>query len=207
MSELHRREYARWRDNDIKGKSPNMYMKEVVGVNASITTVVKQSKMEQVHHYKDSFKCLKFRKKIMTFRVYVTGTASIITGNKLFEGFIILIIGLNCITLAMSDSTTEETDLEKKIEIAFQVIYTAEMFLRVFSLGFVWNKNAYLRSYWNQLDFICVVTGYIGMFGSGGGGNIGGIRAFRVLRPLRTVNQIEALRSVVQSVMGAVALL
>ena len=207
LSELHRQEYARWRDNDIKGKSPNMYMKEVVGVNASITTVVKQSKMEQVHHYRDSYKCLSFRKKIMTFRVYVTGTASIITGNKLFEGFIILIIGLNCITLAMSDSTTEETDLEKKIEIAFQVIYTAEMFLRVFSLGFVWNKNAYLRSYWNQLDFICVVTGYIGMFGSGGGGNIGGIRAFRVLRPLRTVNQIEALRSVVQSVMGAVALL
>ena len=80
------------------------------------------------------------------------------------------------------------------------------MFLRVFSLGFVWNKNAYLRSYWNQLDFICVVTGYIGMVG-GGGNSIAGIRAFRVLRPLRTVNQIEALRSVVQSVMGAVALL
>ncbi len=44
------------------------------------------------------------------------------------------------------------------------------------------------------------------MFG-GGGASLAGIRAFRVLRPLRTVNQIEALKTVVQSVMGAVALL
>jgi hypothetical protein len=41
----------------------------------------------------------------------------------------------------------------------------------------------------------------------GGGASFSGIRAFRVLRPLRTVNQIEALKTVVQSVMGAVALL
>ena len=167
-----------------------------MNVNASITTVVKQTKLEQVQNYTDGFKCLKQRRNIMKFRVYVTGTAQLITGNKLFEGFIILIIGLNCITLSMSDSTKDETEAEKKIEIAFQVIYTAEMFLRIFSLGFIWNKDSYLRSYWNQLDFICVVTGYIGMVG-GGGASLAGIRAFRVLRPLRAVNQIEALKSVV----------
>lgn len=70
------------------------------------------------------------------------------------------------------------------------------MALRVFSLGFVVNKGAYLRSYWNQLDFICVVTGFMGIIG-GGGATLAGIRAFRVLRPLRTVNQIEALKTVV----------
>lgn len=110
-----------------------------------------------------------------------------IVKNKQFEAFIILIIGLNCITLAMSDSTKEETEAEANIEIIFQVLYTMEMVLRICSLGFVINKGAYLRSYWNQLDFICVVTGYIGMFG-GGGASLAGIRAFRVLRPLRTVN-------------------
>ena len=61
-----------------------------------------------------------------------------------------------------------------------------EMIIRVLSLGFIFNKDAYLRSYWNQLDFICVVTGYIGMLG-GDGASLSGIRAFRVLRPLRTV--------------------
>ena len=43
-----------------------------------------------------------------------------------------------------------------------------EMILRICSLGFVFEKGTYLRSYWNQLDFICVITGYIGMIGGGG---------------------------------------
>ena len=41
LNELHRQEYARWRDNDVKGRRESMYIKEVVNVNASITTVVK----------------------------------------------------------------------------------------------------------------------------------------------------------------------
>ena len=43
-----------------------------------------------------------------------------------------------------------------------------EMIVRILSLGFIFNKGAYLRSYWNILDFICVVTGYIGMLGGDG---------------------------------------
>ena len=110
-----------------------------------------------------------------------------ITSNKAFEFLIILIIGLNCITLAQSDQTKEETKSEATIELTFQIVYTVEMFLRIFSHGFVFNKGSYLRSPWNILDFICVVTGYIGMIG-GGDTSLAGIRAFRVLRPLRTVN-------------------
>lgn len=126
-----------------------MYVKEVLSVNAGITTVAKQSRLEQVYNYEDGFKCLKCRRKVMKFRVYIIEIASMITGNKLFENLIILIIGLNCITLAQSDSTKEETPVQKDIELAFQVVYTMEMFLRIFSLGFVLGKGAYLRSYWN----------------------------------------------------------
>ena len=69
----------------------------------------------------------------------ITTTTTLIVKTRYFESFIILIIGLNCITLAMSDSNKEETPTEAKIEIAFQVLYTIEMVLRVFSLGFVIN--------------------------------------------------------------------
>ena len=55
----------------------------------------------------------------MKVRVYITEASFIITSNQLFESFIILIIGLNCITLAMSDSTKDETQVEKDIELAF----------------------------------------------------------------------------------------
>lgn len=109
-----------------------------------------------------------------------------ITSSRYFEAFIILIIGLNCITLAQSDSTVEETPSQKNIEVAFQIMYTMEMTLRIWSLGFVFNKGAYLRSPWNQLDFITVMTGFSEMIG--GGGSLAALRAFRVLRPLRTIN-------------------
>ena len=79
------------------------------------------------------------------------------------------------------------------------------MCLRIFSLGFIFNKNSYLRSYWCILDFICVTTAYMEMFG--GGGSLSGLRAFRVLRPLRFVNNIEGLRVIVSSVMAAIPVL
>ena len=129
----------RYFKGDFKGKRSNLYTKELINVNSGITTVVKLSRLEQVQNYKDSHICLNCRKSIMKIRVYVSETSMIITSSKLFEAFIILIIGLNCITLSMFDPTKEESDTEKRIEVTFQVIYTIEMFLRVFSLGFVLN--------------------------------------------------------------------
>ena len=149
--------------------------------------MVKQSRLEQVNNYTDGHKCLSFRKKMMLIRVYISNFASVITTNKFFEAFIIMIIGLNCITLAQSDSNVEETPTQKSIELAFQIIYTLEMCLRVASLGFLFNKGAYLRSPWNQLDFITVMTGFAEYIGSSGT-SLAGLRAFRVLRPLRTIN-------------------
>ena len=129
------------------------------------------------------------RKSILKFRIHVSEFANIITSSKYFEGFIILVIGLNCITLAGSDSKKEETPVEKNIDLIFNIIYTIEMFLRIFSLGFVFSKGSYLRSMWCQLDFICVCTAMLEYVGSGGS-SLGALRAFRVLRPLRFVNNI-----------------
>ena len=117
-----------------------------------------------------------------------------------------MVIGLNCITLAGSDSTKEETPQEKSIDLIFNVIYTTEMFLRIFSLGFILNEGSYLRSMWCQLDFICVCTALLEYVGGGGGG-LGALRAFRVLRPLRFVNNIKGLKSIVQSIMKAIPML
>ena len=101
----------------------------------------------------------------MKFRIHVSDASLMVTSSKYFEGFIILVIGLNCITLAQSDSNKEETAVEKNIDLTFNIIYTIEMFLRIFSLGFVFGKGAYLRSMWCQLDFICVTTAYLELMG------------------------------------------
>ena len=96
--------------------------------------------------------------------------------------------------------------MEKNIDLAFNITYTIEMFMRIFALGFVFGPGAYLKSYWNQLDFICVCTAYLEMTG-GEATSISTLRAFRVLRPLRFVNNIEGLKIVVSSVITAIPLL
>lgn len=84
------------------------------------------------------------------------------------------------------------------------------MFMRIFANGFIFDgeggKSAYLRSHWNQLDFICVCTAYLEIVG-GEGTSIGALRAFRVLRPLRFVNNVEGLKIVVAAVMSAAPIL
>jgi len=100
--------------------------------------------------------------------------------------------------------------MEKQIDLIFNIIYTIEMFLRIFSLGFFWpSGEAYLRSYWNLLDFTCVATAYMEIIGGGGEGgtSLAALRAFRVLRPLRFVNNIEGLKIVVSSIAKAIPVL
>ena len=75
----------------------------------------------------------------MKFKIKVSDICVVITKNRFFESFIILIIGLNCITLAQANNNVEETPLQANIELVFQVIYTIEMNLRIGSLGFVFN--------------------------------------------------------------------
>ena len=77
------------------------------------------SKLEQAQLYTDGWKCLNCRRSFMKLRIYISEIACIITGHKAFEAFVILIIALNCITLATFDSSKEESETEKNIEIAF----------------------------------------------------------------------------------------
>ena len=39
-----------WRDKDVKGKSKNLYTKDLVAKNVNILTVVKQSRLEQAQN-------------------------------------------------------------------------------------------------------------------------------------------------------------
>jgi hypothetical protein len=54
------------------------------------------------------------------------------------------------------------------IDNIFLYIYTGECVLKIGGLGFLFNKGAYMRDYWNILDFIIVVTGWIVFFADEG---------------------------------------
>jgi hypothetical protein len=88
-----------------------------------------------------------------------------------------------------------KTDVEQAIEDFFLIIYTIEMFLKMFALGVIFEKKSYLRDYWNLMDFGIIISAYLPyVFGTKNGVNLKGLRTLRVLRPLRTISSIKALK-------------
>ncbi|KHN77781.1 Voltage-dependent calcium channel type A subunit alpha-1 [Toxocara canis] len=76
-------------------------------------------------------------------------------------------------------------------------IFCLECLLKVVAFGFILHKGSYLRSGWNIMDFIVVVSGVVTMLPFTPSGNEGGgtvdlrtLRAVRVLRPLKLVSGI-----------------
>lgn len=47
-----------------------------------------------------------------------------------------------------------------KVEYVFLTIFTIECLLKVAAYGFIMHQGAYLRNYWNALDFAIVMIGY-----------------------------------------------
>uniref|UniRef100_A0A1I8GVU8 Voltage-dependent L-type calcium channel subunit alpha n=1 Tax=Macrostomum lignano TaxID=282301 RepID=A0A1I8GVU8_9PLAT len=131
---------------------------------------------------------------------------------KPFEVIILLTIFANCVALAAttpypeSDSNDVNAFLEK-LELVFTGIFTAECCLKIIAQGFVMDQNAYLRNFWNVLDFVIVVIGLISILlqrvVSPNTLDIKALRAFRVLRPLRLVSGMPSLQVVLNSIMRA----
>jgi hypothetical protein len=72
------------------------------------------------------------------------------------------LIAANCVTLAMYNPTAPSDSKmsvrQDAIELAFNVVFTAEMLLRILALGSVYS---YLRNPWNMFDAMMVLAGYV----------------------------------------------
>jgi hypothetical protein len=54
----------------------------------------------------------------------------------------------------------------------YNVYYAIEMFIKIFAMGFFFNKGAYLREYMNLLDITIVITSWIPILFRSGSTNI-----------------------------------
>lgn len=68
----------------------------------------------------------------------------------------------------------------------FLAIYSLESLIKCVAKGFILNNYTYLRSPWNWLDFLVILSGYLTSFIEMG--NLAGLRTFRVLRALKTIS-------------------
>ncbi|KAH7723235.1 voltage-dependent calcium channel type D subunit alpha-1-like protein [Aphelenchoides avenae] len=135
-----------------------------------------------------------------------------------FEYFILLTIIGNCVVLAMEKHLPKNdkmplAEMLERTEPYFMGIFCLECLLKVIAFGFVLHKGSYLRSGWNIMDFIVVVSGVVTMLPFGPAGNepmaqgvdLRTLRAVRVLRPLKLVSGIPSLQVVLKSILCAMA--
>lgn len=172
-----------------------------------LVIVVDKSPSELLVEYKDRYPCLRFRKRLMLLRHEIQAVCSRIIKTASFEFVTILVIVSNSIVLALEEPGSDSQEsIFTMLDQVFLALYTVEMVLKILGLGFILNPEAYLRDWWNVLDFVIVISGYFSL-SSQSALNLQSLRVFRVLRPLRAVQNVEGLRILVQSLISALPLL
>ena len=127
-----------------------------------------------------------------------------------FKFFILLTVIVNSIMLAthsyeyrVNSSHLKETRLEETASKVFISIFFIEFILKVVAMGFIIKKYSYMRSPWNILDLICLISGILEQ-----SINMDGLmmlRMLRVLKPLRSIKALPALQLLVQSLFASFA--
>ncbi|CAF4186373.1 unnamed protein product [Rotaria magnacalcarata] len=128
-----------------------------------------------------------------------------------FEYMVLLTIIANCIVLALEEHLPNEDKTKvarslEKTEVYFLGIFCFEAALKIIALGLMLHRDSYLRSPWNVMDFVVVVTGLATVsIKKNTSFDLRTLRAVRVLRPLKLVSGIPSLQVVLKSILKAMA--
>ncbi|XP_075034031.1 voltage-dependent T-type calcium channel subunit alpha-1G isoform X1 [Mixophyes fleayi] len=137
-----------------------------------------------------------------------------IIAHRMFDHVVLVIIFLNCITIAMERPKIEAHSAERIFltlsNYIFTLIFLAEMTVKVVALNLCFGGKAYLRSSWNILDGILVLISAIdilvSMVSDSGTKILGMLRVLRLLRtlrPLRVISRAQGLKLVVETLMSS----
>ena len=165
-------------------------------------------KEEVARRYFDYCCCLEQRKKINQILVYARYYCRFFVDNWIFDNLSLLIIVINTILILISDPT-DPNNIGNLSDNYFLYFYTVEAFLKIISFRFYAAEDAYIKDYWNILDFFVVIVGWISfileraMNGTKISG-LAGLRAFRILRPLKTVKRFKGLKKLVTALLASI---
>ncbi|XP_012318971.2 voltage-dependent T-type calcium channel subunit alpha-1G isoform X4 [Aotus nancymaae] len=134
--------------------------------------------------------------------------------HKMFDHVVLVIIFLNCITIAMERPKIDPHSAERIFltlsNYIFTAVFLAEMTVKVVALGWCFGDQAYLRSSWNVLDgllvLISVIDILVSMVSDSGTKILGMLRVLRLLRtlrPLRVISRAQGLKLVVETLMSS----
>ena len=165
-------------------------------------------KEEVARRYYDYCCCLEERKKINMALVYARYFCRFFVDNWIFDNLSLLIIIANTILILISDPT-DPNNIGNKTDKYFLFFYTIEAVLKIISFTFISAEDAYIKDYWNILDFFVVIVGWISLvleFAMNGKkiSGLAGLRAFRILRPLKTVKRFKGLKKLVTALLASI---
>uniref|UniRef100_A0A8C5NDL7 Voltage-dependent T-type calcium channel subunit alpha n=1 Tax=Gouania willdenowi TaxID=441366 RepID=A0A8C5NDL7_GOUWI len=134
--------------------------------------------------------------------------------HKMFDHIVLVIIFLNCITIAMERPRIDPSSAERIFltlsNYIFTAIFVAEMTVKIVALGWCFGENSYLRSSWNILDgmlvMISVIDILVSLISNSGTKILGMLRVLRLLRtlrPLRVISRAPGLKLVVETLMSS----
>ena len=94
----------------------------------------------------------------------------------------------------------EIENFQQKANNAFLLIFTLEMILKIFGLGFC----EYINDGFNFLDSVTVIFGILEIFASDDGqGSLSVLRGFRILRILKLFKKAEGLQTLIKTILKA----
>ncbi|XP_034425651.1 voltage-dependent T-type calcium channel subunit alpha-1G isoform X6 [Hippoglossus hippoglossus] len=134
--------------------------------------------------------------------------------HKMFDHVVLVIIFLNCITIAMERPRIEPSSAERIFltlsNYIFTAIFITEMTVKIVALGWCFGDKSYLRSSWNLLDgmlvMISVIDILVSLISNTGTKILGMLRVLRLLRtlrPLRVISRAPGLKLVVETLMSS----
>ena len=163
-----------------------------------------QKDIEKVEEISDNYPLLEMRKAGLRIFKAFSELCSIIISTSIFETFVILVIIFNTIVLAMEDPKDDSLSSPfRDFELFFTIFYSIECGLKICSLGLVFNKDAYLRDWWNVLDFLIIFTAWLDTL-AGSGFRLSALRSLRVLRPLRGISSVSGMRALIMALANSI---
>ena len=188
---------------------PRFAMESVEDIGAKEVIDFKILRKEEVaRRYYDYCCCLEERKKINKVLVYSRYFCRFFVDNWIFDNLSLAIIVANTILILISDPT-DPNNIGNKTDSYFLYFYTLEALLKIISFRFISAEDAYIKDYWNILDFFVVIIGWISLIleramnGKKISG-LAGLRAFRILRPLKTVKRFKGLKKLVTALLASI---
>jgi hypothetical protein len=121
-----------------------------------------------------------------------------ILDHWLFNYILVLLIIGNVIIISLDHPCINPSSKRKKVidvlNYFFNIIFIIEAIIKIVNQGLLLNKNAYLRSIINIIDFCCIIIGLIDMgLTDKNIRYIRSVRMIRIVKPIRIITNSENL--------------